>query len=178
MLLVSLMLTAGSTFAQLTLKDGHPVFMVQDEAVISAPDDGLWSVATEWRDDWMCDWRHADPQDVEKVGEWTVLSGKMTFESGDLLLRDSYRTIRDGLVQCVRRYEWTGTETLPHVTLSVRWKVEGERMMPCLPGILYYGNRNGAKVNPEIIPVYEGTEGEFAIFEIIRFRRFLRFHTI
>ena len=169
MLLVSLMLTAGSTFAQLTLKEGHPVFMVQDETVISAPDDGLWSVATEWRDDWMCDWRHADPQDVEKVGEWTVLSGKMTFESGDLLLRDSYRTIRDGLVQCVRRYEWTGTETLPHVTLSVRWKVEGERMMPCLPGILYYGNRNGAKVNPEIIPVYEGTEGEFAIFEEHRY---------
>ena len=41
--------------------------------------------------------------------------------------------------------------------------------MPCLPGILYYGNKNGAKVNPEIIPVYEGTEGEFAIFEEHRY---------
>ena len=134
-----------------------------------APEEGLWSVAAGWQDDWMCDWRHADPQKVEVVGDWTVLSGKMSFAGGQLILRDSYRQIRTGLVQCVRRYEWTGTETLPHVTLSVRWNMPGERMMPCLPGILYYGNSNGAKVNPEIIPVYEGRVGEFAIFEEHRY---------
>ena len=169
MLLVSLIVTAGSSFAQITLKNDRPEFLIQDKVVVSAPEEGLWSVATGWQDDWMCEWKHADPQKVEKSGEWTVLSGKMSFDRGDLLLRDSYRQIRSGLVQCVRRYEWTGTETLPYVTLSVRWKMTGERMMPCLPGILYYGNKNGAKVNPEIIPVYEGTEGEFAIFEEHRF---------
>lgn len=169
MLLVSLIVTAGSSFAQITLKNDRPEFLIQDKVVVSAPEEGLWSVATGWQDDWMCEWKHADPQKVEKSGEWTVLSGKMSFDRGDLLLRDSYRQIRSGLVQCVRRYEWTGTETLPYVTLSVRWKMTGERMMPCLPGILYYGNKNGAKVNPEIIPVYEGTEGEFAIFEEHRY---------
>ena len=169
MLLVSLIVTAGSSFAQITFKNDRPEFLIQDKVVVSAPDEGLWSVATGWQDDWMCDWKHSDPQKVEKSGEWTVLSGKMSFDRGDLLLRDSYRQIRSGLVQCVRRYEWTGTETLPYVTLSVRWKMTGERMMPCLPGILYYGNKNGAKVNPEIIPVYEGTEGEFAIFEEHRY---------
>ena len=169
MFLVSLIVTAGSSFAQITLKNDRPEFLIQDKVVVSAPEEGLWSVATGWQDDWMCEWKHADPQKVEKSGEWTVLSGKMSFDRGDLLLRDSYRQIRSGLVQCVRRYEWTGTETLPYVTLSVRWKMTGERMMPCLPGILYYGNKNGAKVNPEIIPVYEGTEGEFAIFEEHRF---------
>ena len=169
MLLVSLIVTAGSSFAQITFKKDRPEFLIQDKVVVSAPEEGLWSVATGWQDDWMCEWKHADPQKVEKSGEWTVLSGKMSFDRGDLLLRDSYRQIRSGLVQCVRRYEWTGTETLPYVTLSVRWKMTGERMMPCLPGILYYGNKNGAKVNPEIIPVYEGTEGEFAIFEEHRY---------
>ena len=169
MFLVSLIVTAGSSFAQITLKNDRPEFLIQDKVVVSAPEEGLWSVATGWQDDWMCEWKHADPQKVEKSGEWTVLSGKMSFDRGDLLLRDSYRQIRSGLVQCVRRYEWTGTETLPYVTLSVRWKMTGERMMPCLPGILYYGNKNGAKVNPEIIPVYEGTEGEFAIFEEHRY---------
>ena len=169
MLLVSLIVTAGSSFAQITFKNDRPEFLIQDKVVVSAPEEGLWSVATGWQDDWMCEWKHADPQKVEKSGEWTVLSGKMSFDRGDLLLRDSYRQIRSGLVQCVRRYEWTGTETLPYVTLSVRWKMTGERMMPCLPGILYYGNKNGAKVNPEIIPVYEGTEGEFAIFEEHRY---------
>ena len=169
MLLVSLIVTAGSSFAQITLKNDRPEFLIQDKVVVSAPEEGLWSVATGWKDDWMCEWKHADPQKVEKSGEWTVLYGKMSFDRGDLLLRDSYRQIRSGLVQCVRRYEWTGIETLPYVTLSVRWKMTGERMMPCLPGILYYGNKNGAKVNPEIIPVYEGTEGEFAIFEEHRY---------
>ena len=169
MLLVSLMVTAGSTFAQITLQGNRPVFEADGKIVVMAPEEGLWSVAAGWQDDWMCDWRHADPQKVEVVGDWTVLSGKMSFAGGQLILRDSYRQIRTGLVQCVRRYEWTGTETLPHVTLSVRWNMPGERMMPCLPGILYYGNRNGAKVNPEIIPVYEGRDGEFAIFEEHRY---------
>lgn len=169
MLLVSLMVTAGSTFAQITLQGNRPVFEADGKIVVIAPEEGLWSVAAGWQDDWMCDWRHADPQKVEVVGDWTVLSGKMSFAGGQLILRDSYRQIRTGLVQCVRRYEWTGTETLPHVTLSVRWNMPGERMMPCLPGILYYGNSNGAKVNPEIIPVYEGRDGEFAIFEEHRY---------
>ena len=169
MLLVSFMVTAGSTFAQITLQGNRPVFEADGKIVVMAPEEGLWSVAAGWQDDWMCDWRHADPQKVEVVGDWTVLSGKMSFAGGQLILRDSYRQIRTGLVQCVRRYEWTGTETLPHVTLSVRWNMPGERMMPCLPGILYYGNSNGAKVNPEIIPVYEGRDGEFAIFEEHRY---------
>ena len=169
MLLVLLMVTAGSTFAQITLQGNRPVFEADGKIVVMAPEEGLWSVAAGWQDDWMCDWRHADPQKVEVVGDWTVLSGKMSFAGGQLILRDSYRQIRTGLVQCIRRYEWTGTETLPHVTLSVRWNMPGERMMPCLPGILYYGNRNGAKVNPEIIPVYEGRDGEFAIFEEHRY---------
>lgn len=169
MLLVSLMVTAGSTFAQIALDGNRPMFGVDGKIVVMAPEEGLWSVAAGWQDDWMCDWRHADPQKVEVVGDWTVLSGKMSFAGGQLILRDSYRQIRKGLVQCVRRYEWTGTETMQHVTLSVRWNMPGERMMPCLPGILYYGNRNGAKVNPEIIPVYEGCDGEFAIFEEHRY---------
>ena len=169
MLLASLVVTAESTFAQISLDGNRPVFGVDDKTFISAPDEGLWSVATCWENDWMCDWKHADPQSVEKIGEWTVLSGEMSFDSGDLILRDSYRQIREGLVQCVRRYEWTGSETLPDVTLSVRWKMAGENMMPCLPGILYYGNRNGAKVNSEIIPVYNGIDGEFAIFEEHRY---------
>ena len=169
MLLASLVVTAESTFAQISLDGNRPVFGVDDKTFISAPDEGLWSVSTGWENDWMCDWKHADPQTVEKSGEWTVLSGEMSFDSGDLILRDSYRQIREGLVQCVRRYEWTGTKTLPDVTLSVRWKMAGESMMPCLPGILYYGNRNGAKVNSEIIPVYNGIDGEFAIFEEHRY---------
>lgn len=169
LLVFAFLFCAGSISAQFTVVDNRPVFGVEGKHVITAPQDGLWSVATGWQDDWMCGWNHADPQKVEKSGEWTILSGRIQLENGDMVLRDSYRQIRDGLVQCIRRYEWTGNETLKNVTLSVRLSMAGDRMMPLLPGVLYYGNKNGAKVNPNIIPVYEGEPGEFAIFEEHRY---------
>lgn len=169
LLVVLAVCTCAVSRAQISFEGNRPVFSLQGTGVLAAPDEGLWSVAIGWENDWMCGWRHADPQKMEKSGEWTILSGRMNLEGGDLLLRDSYRQVRDGLVQCVRRYEWTGNQVLPNVTLSVRMKMEGEKMMPLLPGILYYGNKNGAKVNPQIIPVYNGEPGEFAIFEEHRY---------
>ena len=151
LLVVLAVCTCAVSRAQISFEGNRPVFSLQGTGVLAAPDEGLWSVAIGWENDWMCGWRHADPQKMEKSGEWTILSGRMNLEGGDLLLRDSYRQVRDGLVQCVRRYEWTGNQVLPNVTLSVRMKMEGEKMMPLLPGILYYGNKNGAKVNPQII---------------------------
>ena len=143
--------------------------VLNDKVVVSAPAEGLWSVATGWSDDWMCDWHHASPERVEQCSQWSIAHGKMVFEQGELLLRDSYRQAENGLVQCIRRFEWHGSEPLEQVTLSVRLSVEGKGLMPCLPGILYYGNKNGAKVNSDIIPVYNGTAGEFAIFEEHRY---------
>ena len=93
----------------------------------------------------------------------------MELQGGTLLLRDAYRVTPDSLLHCVRRYEWQGTAPLQGVTLSVRWKVVGAALRPFLPGILYYGNKNGAKVNDRIIPVYSGAEGELAVFEEHRY---------
>ena len=156
-------------YAQFEIVDNRPVFKLDGKGVISAPDEGLWSVATSWQNDWMSDWHYANPTKSEQSGEWTILSGVISLEQGDMLVRDSYRKVREDLVQCVRRYEWRGKEALPTATLSVRLRMKGREMMPCLPGILYYGNKNGAKVNPEIIPVYNGKSGEFAIFEEHRY---------
>ena len=139
------------------------------QKVVSAPAEGLWSVATGWSNDWMCDWHHASPERIEQVGQWSIAHGKITLEQGELVLRDSYRQMDNGLLQCIRRFEWHGSAPLEKVTLSVRLNVAGEALMPCLPGILYYGNKNGAKVNSDIIPVYNATAGEFAIFEEHRY---------
>lgn len=137
--------------------------------IVSAPDEGLWSVATDWQNDWMCDWHHASPERIEQVGQWSIVHGKIALEQGELVLRDSYRQAENGLLHCIRRFEWHGSAPLEKVTLSVRLNVAGEALMPCLPGILYYGNKNGAKVNSNIIPVYNATAGEFAIFEEHRY---------
>ena len=137
--------------------------------IVSAPAEGLWSVATDWQNDWMCDWHHASPERIEQVGQWSIVHGKIALEQGELVLRDSYRQAENGLLHCIRRFEWHGSAPLEKVTLSVRLNVAGEALMPCLPGILYYGNKNGAKVNSNIIPVYNATVGEFAIFEEHRY---------
>lgn len=160
---------AFPAYSQFEIVDNRPVFSLDGDAVITAPDEGLWAIATSWQNDWMDGWHYANPAKCEQSGEWTILSGVIALEQGEMLVRDSYRKVREDLVQCVRRYEWRGKETLPTATLSVRLRMKGREMMPCLPGILYYGNKNGAKVNPNIIPVYNGKEGEFAIFEEHRY---------
>ncbi len=146
-----------------------PEISLNNEVVISCPQEGLWAVASEWENDWPSGWKYANPDSLVTSGEWTVAYGSIDFPNGRLLLRDSWRTKKDGLIQCVRRYEWTGNETLENVTLSARLRMKGKEMMPLMPGILYYGNKMGAQVNPDIIPVYNGKAGEFAIFEDHRY---------
>lgn len=83
---------------------------------------------------------------VEESGDWVIVSGKMRFPQGTLLLRDAYRKEKGNLVRCRRRYEWQGSDTLHRVNLTVRLRLKGERMQTFMPGILYYGNKNGAKL--------------------------------
>lgn len=156
-------------FSQFSLNDNRPEFRINNQAVIITPKEGLWSISTNWRDDWMTDWVHASPTEVTYSNEWTILKGKIILPQGEMLLRDSYREIRRGLVQCIRRFEWNGNDTLKKASLSVRMQMKGNKLKPLIPGVLYYGNTMGAKVNPDVIPVYNGTPDEFAIFEDHRY---------
>ena len=106
--LCAMLCASLSAWAQLSFENSRPVISLGERGIIKAPDEGLWSVATGWQQDWMCGWVHANPTLQEQSGEWTVLSGSMTFEQGELLLRDSYRQVSENMVQCVRRYEWRG----------------------------------------------------------------------
>lgn len=146
-----------------------PSWILDEKTLLSVPEEGLWSIATEWNHDWMGGWKHAFPEKMERSGDWVILSGRMVFPQGTLLLRDAYREEKGVGVRCRRRFEWQGSDTLSNVNLSVRLRLKGEKMQTFMPGILYYGNKNGAKVNPDIIPVYNGEPGEFAIFEDHRF---------
>ena len=159
------------SFAQISVDEKSllPSFSVDGKTMITTPAEGLWGVATEWKDDWMSGWVYASPTKMEQSGEWTILVGEMKIDGGVMFLRDCYRQVKEGLVQCRRRYEWRGSKTLEGVNLSVRWRMQGKKMQTFVPGVIYYGNKNGAKINPNIIPVYNGEAGEFAIFEDHRY---------
>ena len=146
-----------------------PKWKLDDHIVVSAPDEGLWAISLGWEKQWMTDWHYVSPDKMDKSGEWTNVSGSLKLDKGNLFLRDSYREVKPGLIQCRRRFEWNGKETLHRVNLSVRLRVQGDTMQTFMPGILYYGNKNGARINAQAVPVYGAKPGEFAIFEDHRF---------
>ena len=171
-LIIALLCLLGGTLraqTQFTIEAGGPAWKLDGRTLLSAPAEGLWSIATAWENDWPAQWVHATPTSRTQSGEWTILTATVRIHNGEMFLRDAYRELPNSLTQCIRRYQWNGPDTLRRATLSVRLAMEGEHLMPLLPGILYYGNPNGAQVNPNIIPVYGGNEGDFAIFEDHRY---------
>lgn len=140
-----------------------------DRVLFQSPEEGLWSVATAWKDGWPEGWRHANVVGVERVGDWTVVTGAIELPQGKLELRDSYRT-EGNLVRGVRRFTWTGKEPLPQCTLSVRWLAPGAKnAKPLLPGICYYGNPMGARTGAGAVAVHTGKPGEESLYEEHRY---------
>lgn len=168
-------LIAGITMAQnskfsIRNKDGLylPEISIGEKVIISAPEDGLWSIATSWKNSWPENWHHTSPVRFEQSGEWQIISGEMTLPQGNWKIRDAYRHEK-GIIKCVRRFEWTGTQQLDSITLSVRFNVQGNNLQAFLPGILYYGNPSGYRKTPGCVPHYFGEPGEKAVFEEHRY---------
>ena len=138
-------------------------------AFITSPAEGLWSVATNWTDGWPSDWVHASPEQVERTGDWTIVSGRITLAGGVMHVRDAYR-LEHGLLRGTRRWTWTGKEPLPRVTLSVRWIAPGAvNAKPMMPGVVIYGNPAGEKTGNHAVAVHAGKPGDKTFFEEHRF---------
>jgi len=122
-----LFLTAGAHGNSLELQTTHDgrdyqVQLVLDgRNVLMSPPEGLWSIATDWKDGWPASWLHARPSDVEHVGDWTILRGKLETSTGMWKLSDSYRP-EGKVIKCIRRFVWESKKTAEHVTLSVRFQ--------------------------------------------------------
>ncbi len=139
---------------------------VDDTLALNSPTEGLWSIAYDWRNEWPADWRHAHPSEVITRGEWTIMKGELKSDQGTWQLSDSYRK-QGERIQCIRRFEWHGDNTLEQCTLSVRYQTPGTGKRVFMPGILYYGNPSGARSGK--VPVYNGQAGEESFYEEHRF---------
>lgn len=146
-----------------------PRISLDGQTILKAPEEGLWSVATGWEDDWMTQWAHARPTQTLKHGKTVILQGSIQLPEGELAVRDAYTLVKSDLIRCLRRFEWKGSTPLKKLTLSVRYEMPGTDLKPFMPGIMYYGNPAGGKVNDQIVPVHRQTPGEFAIFEDHRY---------
>lgn len=144
------------------------VVISRDHQRMASPEEGLWSIATDWSDNQPTQWVHVQPEKKVETQGWTILTGQTTLGSATITFRDAYRA-EQGMIKCIRRFEYHGKTDLEKITLSSRWVVPGQNQQAFLPGILYYGNPSGEKNTPENVPVYHGQSGEFAIFEEHRF---------
>lgn len=142
-----------TTPRRLEVRQGGRAFLV-------SPEEGLWSVATNWSGGRPSGWVHGGPEKVEHEGDWMILSGSVPLPGGALNVRDAYR-LEAGVVRAVRRWTWTGKEALRRSTLSVRWLAPGAtngKVM--LPGVVVYGNPAGEKTGNHAVIVHAGTPGD------------------
>ena len=141
----------GETY-RVELRDGEGGHLAQ-------PTEGLWSVAMGWENDWPANWKHGQAETCERKGPWLVLSGTVTTEQGNWLVRDAY--IAEGnRIRCVRRWQWKGEQAAENVTLSVRWQTPPSGPAVMLPGVCYHGNPSGSASGPERVAIYTGRPGE------------------
>lgn len=142
------------------------------QAIVASMEQSLlpqrrWAIATEWVDDWPTGWHYASMDQFEQVGEWTLVHGHIELPSGVWLLRDSQRVVRPGLVECVRRWHWTGDEAIEPVTLSVL--IDAPNGKPFLPSINYYDNPAGQAIDATRIPWLGDESGNKGFYEEHRF---------
>lgn len=154
-------------FSQILVEGGQIFLRQKEEAQLNSPEEGLWSIASGWENDWPTQWLHASIQSVEQEGPWTLVTGELITRAGVWKLQDAYRD-QGSRTQCIRRWEWTGESDLDSVTLAIRWQVApGARAL--MPGVLYYGNPAAEKTQFGFVPFYHGNPGEKLLVEEHRF---------
>ena len=109
--------------------------VLEGEDVLNSPPEGLWSIATEWKNSWPAGWVHSKPTEIEHVGDWTILRDKLETPAGTWRLSDSYRP-EGNVIKCIRRFVWDGTATAEFVTLSARFQCRGRGSKAVLPGMV------------------------------------------
>ncbi len=144
-----------------------PQFSLDGNILLTIPDEGQWSIATDWQNDWPDQWVHAFTDSMETAGEWTILHGSIDLPDGKWILRDAFRQ-EGNKVRCIRRFEWTGKSELKRITLSSRWQTPVFSEKVFMPGILYYGNPSGYK-NGGNMPTFGKAHAPEALFEEHRF---------
>ena len=94
-MVISWLLAAGaqvfaSNPAQFTILDANGqtrvAVRVDQAVVLASPEEGLWSIATDWENGWPSQWHHASPTKSYMSGRWTVLEGRISLSSGDWLV--------------------------------------------------------------------------------------------
>ncbi len=174
-----LLILAGDGYAEdvtLGVSDDSSKVTITNAAIpgaaIHSPEEGLWSIGTGWNSNGPAKWHHGSPAKSTKRGEWTVLSGIISTGDGQWTVSDQYRVDASGLVHAKRRWQYDGSKPSGPIVLSIRYatdRTEGKPLRPFLPGIQYYGNPSGTRIDASRIPTWAGNIGDEALYEEHRY---------
>ena len=145
-----------------------PLLELESGGTIASPSEGWWTIGTGWENEWPAKWHHGSVTRRESSGDWQIVHGQIQMPGGTWELRDAFRFLEDGLVELRRRWEWKGAEELREVTLSIRVQVPADEHRHFLPGINYYGNPSGVRVDRSRIPFVSDADPR-AFYEEHRF---------
>ena len=67
-------LSASTSFRVLDRRVQVPA---DNEVIAQSPEEGLWSIACDWKERWPADWHHARPGQITTKAEWTIMQGEV-----------------------------------------------------------------------------------------------------
>ena len=142
--------------------------------------EGLWSIGSGWQDDAPVRISYGKPDQTRIRGNWTVLTGTVETADGPWRIEDQYRQLEDGLVQAKRRWHYLGDKPSGPVVLTIEFQVTDDQPLRAepivhaplrtfLPGINYFGNPSGTRIDPDRVPTWGGKPGEESLYEEHRY---------
>ncbi|QDV61682.1 hypothetical protein Mal65_08090 [Crateriforma conspicua] len=168
-----LWMSAVSAEVLLTATDeGIVITQNGDGWAMSTPADGLWTIGTGWSKHAPQAWHHASPIHTQTLGPWTHFTGTVQTPDGPWRVSDQYRVDDNGLVHAKRRWQYLGDAPSGPVVLSVRYRVSprgDDSLKPFLPGIQYYGNPSGTRIDPTRVPTWQSEPGFSALYQEHRY---------
>lgn len=136
--------------------------------LFTTPDVGLWTIGIGWENGQVKEWVHGNPNSVYRSNDWIILEGHIPIKNGYWHIKDSWKQTGD-LVIGKRRFEWKGKTAIDSSTLAIRITTNGVIQDILMPGIIYSGNPAGHMNTPDCVPHFDGSKGDFAVFEEHRF---------
>ncbi|MEL7119061.1 MAG: hypothetical protein AAFO07_06460, partial [Bacteroidota bacterium] len=147
-------------------KEGVTV-ICNDKTLIHSLPNAHWSIGTNWKDAWPNNWHFAKIDSIRSTHRWVLLYGQIEIpRKGSMLVRDAY-TLEKGVLKGIRRWQWTGADTLTKATLAIQFMTAGSDKKIYLPGLQYYGNPSGEISGTT--PWFNADFGERSLFEEHRF---------
>ncbi len=139
-------------------------FYLDGELIMESPQEGLWAIAKDWKDNRPEGFSYANPSGIDTRKDCAVLEGEIKTDGGVWTLKDVYTPKGGGLIECRRRYSYRGPDE-EKITLKNGFSIPAETDKILIPSVIYYKNPSGYKHGKERVPTFSKQDSPDVLFE-------------